>query len=730
MLKRLICGVLLWSAVPMGITANSVLMGALTALEQDGGGREEGSTAEATLITLIERFSGELALIAERFSLHSFNDIHSFSSIITVFFPSTLPASSQTSRAEVVYLFPLESSLAQLMLAFNLMYELSVSPRTVNARIVFLGAETAPLVFDEHSQMRADAYPIGSRSWLRRYSVASDSQLFYFNFASPTHRITIGSSGQSVSPRSGIRAAQQALRTGSATIRLKRGGFLSYTTTELSIDHYLEAGYQAVMIEGADELTTENLDMRQWAAHLAQQLTLLAKQPSLDADPDRNFLIMGEWMMGEKSYLLFLGGIFAALLLVLTAKRRSYRVQRRFLRRNVKHFLYLVPWVFLSLFLSSFIAHDSLIQRNNENLWQFIPFAFVLYKIMLTLLVGTLLSRLLVHVVALHQPRFYTAAAVFFSLINVVVFSLFNILLVIPFLWFFCCVVAFSLSRTRRSRLLWGGVAPIPLLVLGKLWLDPQQSVGFFNLLLFNSFKGNIMLTFMFLPVFLMSTAIVYQRAFLRLYHKHFQSMEWLYGMLALVILGYILTYQPYGRDRLQPIHVVARGQLPDGYGLAYITSTQGLGDVILTINDNRQLLSLGQEPQKNNIFFPLSTQFYLDGTMRIHRGRNMIELTIESDELPSYIDILLQTEERMGVVDANFPIRWIEEAGATPVLRLFIGQNPPNPLAVRITTDPLKQLRVEAHVIFRNPPTIRLERDYGYLNYSVLQLTRTISLS
>ncbi len=662
-------------------------------LEGAAGGRATVGFIEDTL-----RSAG-IAFSEQQFSGLEKN--HSFSRIISV-------TISGASPDTLVIAAPINNTLdaakgssgeVNIAAALELARSLSQSPPPLTVRILFLGAE-APLVrfpADPVDDM-GKSYPLGSRLFLANYFPDAPVAVVYLNFTRAATPVSIEpGGGNSVAPSWLVQGTIEAAQEAGFAFNLAANRILSYrlsrAESESPIAPYLEQEVPAILLTtaAAASPTDSELWYRQLFTFVGRFLNDHAS--GLPADWDHHYLMVdagGTYLFyGEKQTLIILMLVAALALLYAVARRKRILRYTRTVVRNFWNLPALLAIMFLFLLVSTVLIQSFLDLRDFPTLWQHYPVLFFAWKISLSLFLSTLVFRLLRRLPISRNGSFYSASALFFLLLDVVIAAVINLSFANYFLYAFIFSFLFSITRSRWTKLLF--LAAAPLLLLKAAWdtltLPELQLV---QPMLLSPIRGNLLLAFVTLPFLLMVIRLDF---LVRHPVRGRTSFATLLAMTAtgaatVVLAAFLIFQRPFGEADPQPVNVVQQVNRDTGADLLTLTSPAPLGHLSFTYGGRP--ISLEGAGRVYSTTLPAGPVLIgVSRSMRAFLGREQTALTIKTSPAGSSsmrlyrVSVSLESTEPLVMYDSGFPFSYARE---NREVVLQIGVDPPNPLQVDYT--------------------------------------------
>ena len=387
--------------------------------------------------------------------------------------------------------------------------------------------------------------------------------------------------------------------------------------------------------------------------------------------------------MDEQTYLALLLATLTAILLygvAFTDRVRKYA-------RTVFRRFWTLPFVFLlgfgSLYLATRLLEGVLALRRMSLLWTELPLLFLSFKLLFALLPLLLLRPLLRRLPLSRNGSFYSAAALLFLFLDIIVLALFNISFTYYFLWAFLFAVLFAVTPSKPLKVLFLLASPYWLLkTLVELFALPQ--LDFCRLLLLSPVNGNLLLTAILLPFVLMLVRIeMVLPTFTRVRRSARSRVagELLAVLLAGLFFSFVL-YQPYNELNRQPVTAEGRIDLSAGTASLHLTSPAPLDGLRLWADGRPLPLPVDSgEAGAPLPGLPPSPPVTLVADAFLDR-RN-VTVRFEQQRRPEAIRLRLSAGRGFVLYDANFPYTRGPRGDEYEIL---IGRNPPIPLDIQLT--------------------------------------------
>ncbi len=667
--------------------------------------RVEGSEGEERAMEYIRRRLDALSVAHRRIDASESDSIHTFSSIIEATVPGRLPDT-------LILAVPVDHAPGEAperdgavnpALALSLLETLSRSrsPSPLSVRVLFLGAEhsgpapqtalAVPQTELRPAQSSSPSDPLGSRLYLKDFFPEHRVTVLYLNLKALPSRLILRSAAPRVAaPYWLIDAATQALEE-AGLFFLVRGNENQIFRIGLSSEHtviepWLRAGYPALSLEG--EYGSE-AGAAGWAGSFQRFFTLFGARfaRGIPETWDLHYLFFQArsfyLIVDEKTYLILLLAALTAILLygvAFTGRVRKYA-------RTVGRRVWTLPVIFLlgfgSLYVATRLLGGVLALRRMSRLWAELPLLFLAFKLLFALLPLLLLRPLLRRLPFSRNGSFYSAAALLFLFLDIVVLALYNISFTYYFLWAFFFALLFAVTPNKLLKLIFLLAAPYWLLkTLVELFALPQPE--FCRLVLLSPVGGNLLLTAVLLPFVLMLLRIeMVLPTFTRVHRRiRFRVAGEVLALLLAGLFVSFLLYQPYNELNRQPVTAEGEIDLAAGTGSLRLSSLAPLDGLRLLAGGRPLLLPAGSDAARAALTdlpppppVSLASHAFLD--------RKNVTVLFEPQRRPDGIRLRLLGAGSFVLYDANFPYIRGPHGDEYEIL---IGRNPPIPLSVKLT--------------------------------------------
>jgi hypothetical protein len=666
--------------------------------------RPEGSPAERSVLRYVEARLEQLGLAFRRFDFQESDLDHSFSSCLSV----TIQGEREDRLLLAVPLnHPLEASRdldgsINIALALQLLERMQRSKPPISVEVLFLGAE-----FGE-----GPGYPMGSRLFLRSFTPAYRVMALYLNLRTIPTRVHIRPGGRGVeAPYWLIDRTTRALRAADLFFLLRGNETqifrIGLTGERTIIEPFLAADYPAVSLEGEYAGLPAGGEQA-WAASFLRFFDefLASFRGGIPETWDRHYLFFQVRNFYFRiSEQLYLGLLIAVLSAVLAYSLVATRRLRRYLRLLGRDFwvlpLYLL-FVFLLLFLSTLALEGIQRLRNMSELWVSLPLPFLAFKLAVSLLIFFAALPLLRRLHISRRGSFYSAAALLFLLLDIVVVAVINISFTYYFLWAFLLGLLFSASPWRPLKLLAFLASPY-WLVKTVLELFSLPVLRFTRFVLLSPLWGNMLLAVVLLPFILMFIRLRMVVPLFRISNRRTRQVAGA-SVFAAVLLGlavFFLSYSPYSRARPQPVTALYTFDQGGSLRRLRLESPAPLGR--LSVWDGRQFIAVDTRRRTWQENLPPAEQLLVTQVVsQAFLDRRNITLDLQPRGEPVRVRLAVSSAEEFVLYDASFP--WERDPGGRRYA-LLIGANPPLPLAVQVTLPQGRSFSVEITLEYDQPP-------------------------
>jgi hypothetical protein len=666
--------------------------------------RLEGSAGERQLLDFIEQRLEYLRIPYSRLDFSESDRIHSFSSCLVADIRGqqedtlilAVPINHPPGTEE-----EFDGSI-NVALALGIIEHISRKTPPLSIKILFLGAEYG---------QTAD-YPMGSRLFLRDFFPDYRVMCLYLNFKRIPSRLYLRGGARGIeAPYWLLDRATNALEK-TDLFFLIRGNEnqifrIGLTSERTIIEPFLKADYPAVSFEG-EYNPLDSLEQENWifSFNLFMAEFLKTFTEGIPETWDRHYLFFQArgfyFSISEKVYLIILLIVLGSILtygLVFTRRLRKYL---RILAHNIWALPLFFLFIFVLLFLSTLVIEGILRVRNMVRLWEQLPLLFLAFKLAVPLAMLFILLSLVKRLPIPRRGSFYSAAALLFLLLDIVVLAVINISFTYYFLWAFTFALLFSAVSYRPLKVLLFLAAPYWIVkTIIELFTLPR--LEFCQILLLSKVGGNLLLTVILIPFILMFIRLKFIFPPVRITSDKLRS-RLTAGAFALILTGLLTTfflYSPYQEQHPQPINAVYVIDEVQGQQYLQLSSPAPLrnvrarnGDTIVSINTHSRLYRLPLADQDEYLQAAISSVGFLD--------RKNISLRLDPWSKPYRVALSVKSDREFVLFDASFP--YTRTPGGKEYT-IHIGVNPPLPLNVELTVPRNRTFTVEVTLEYLQPP-------------------------
>ncbi|NIZ46736.1 hypothetical protein PVA44_04390 [Entomospira nematocerorum] len=660
------------------------------------GNRDEGNSAELLLVQWLLRYGQEHMLNVQRRDLSPLpGGMHSFAYNVDFYFPGE-------NSAEFVFLIPQSHYDASLLLGLTLLDQLRQEIQIpYSMRVIFLSGEQRPSDLIAYAAERQSLYPLGTQQILRLGIVNIHSYLFYYQIEQPTNTYYIGTKQYMRSPLSIVNVVRDLADNLDWQISLSQSNVIPRDLNPRyahPTDFYLGSEYSAISIVGTGEENLSPPDWLAWSRKQASGIIHQAKSVSEISDAyEINYLIIFNRIIREKTYLLVMLFISFIFLIIASVKRHQFRSQWRYLRQKGKAVWLLLPLVYISLFLSTFITYQ--VNTFNVNM-DLVPAQALLlfgYKALWTLFLFALLGRLFEGLQLGSRKKFYTISALVLALIALFVFSIINVVYALAWVWFLTFYMLYVLIKQWHLRFIFTLLAPLAVIYFMQDYFlqNTRQDTEFF---LFNATIGNFLLLLTFSPSLMLGMSLFRQRRVIRM-HRFPPYSNFIFYIVMIFFTTFLLRYDRIDEKvQKQSVWLLAEEEIIGRRSLANLRvwSGRNLGDIRIVNHQTTDEIRLVSVPTMMVSTIPIKSlgrDFRIAISFEEVLSRTLTIIDLGGLDQAQYVDVMILSDRNFSGIDANFPF-FAENARK---IRLHLGKNPPENIQIRlISNDPL---RIEARV-------------------------------
>jgi hypothetical protein len=650
--------------------------------------RQEGSPAEKGLLAWITARLSSIAVGYSTFDFSQSDFQHSFSSCLRVDLPGR-------SRDTLIVAVPIDGppgaqqgkdGSLSVALALDLITAAKTAPQPLSLTVLFLGAEYG----------EGDAYPMGSTLFLRDFQPEYRVAVLYLKMQQVPSRVLVRGGGRGiVSPYWLMSRCVDSLRDARVPFLLRGDEaqvFRMGTTDErTAIEPYLKAGYPSVGLEGEyHELSEGEAAQRLSSLSAFLRGFLSTSAARIPEAWDRHYLLLQtggtSLIIGEGAYVAILLGALTLSLLYSLVFRRGLKKYLRLIVRNAYAIVPLAGVSFLFLAAGTYALQAILALRRFPYLWTYAPLTFLALKAGFALFLYAILYNVFRRLPFPRNGSFYSAAALFFLLVDIAVVAVFNISFTYYFLWAYLFVFLSVLVRNRYAKALL--FLPAPLLGLNgliRVFLAP--ALPFCHFLLLSPLWGNLLVAGVSLPFILVLARLGLLFPGHGILRRRVREVI-LAGILLAggAVLGVrLLTFSPFSASSPQPMTAVQTITVsPSGETSSTtlaISSPAPLGAISVTDSSGVRPV----DPVGNSLTLPLpvtaSPVRIAEASRQLLQERNLtVDVTMPSR--PQLMSVTISAPDDFVLLDSSFPA--IREGPRS--YRLLVGALPPNPLSLQVT--------------------------------------------
>jgi hypothetical protein len=650
--------------------------------------RQEGSQAESALLDWIGARLAAMGMRAVPFDFSRSDFEHSFSRCLRVDVPGR-------SRDSLILAVPVdappgagpnEDGSINVALALDLLDHLKGTTPPLSLVVLFLGAEYGD----------ADAYPMGSTLFLRDYQPDYRAAVLYLNLRSVPGRILVRGGGRGiVSPFWLMNRCVDSLRASLVPYLLQADEVQAFrlgaTDERTLIEPWLRAGYPSVGLEGEygaprvpgspDMLPALSLFLRGFVD---------AGRSGIPEEWDRHYLLLqaGELslIVGEKAYIAVFAGSFAAVLLFALVFLRRLKKYVRTLLRNIAAIVPMAALVFLFLVAGTYAARGILGLREFPLLWRYAPLEFLGLKICAALFLSAALYNPLRRLPVPRNGSFYSAAALFFLLVEIIVVAVFDITFTSYFLWAFVLVFFSTLARSRWAKVALALPAPFwGIRGIIKVFLVP--ALPFCRIITLSPVLGNLLVAGACLPfiLVLLRLGLIFPGKGLLRRGKRELLLAGVLFVAGSMLAVRLLTFSPFSPEAPQPIAatqtiVIGADGRTSSTSLQIESPAPVRGISLSTPAGPRPLPSgwKGDPLPLDSVDSPLRVTVDAGQFLR----QQTLALGVDMPSRPRSFSLAIESVDDFVLYDSSFPA----VRNGPRSYRLLVGAFPPAPLSLQVS--------------------------------------------
>jgi hypothetical protein len=647
--------------------------------------RHEGSAEEKALVAWITGRLSAMGLAASTLDFSQSDFEHSFSACLRVDIPG---ASRDTLILAVPLNTPIDATApsdgsVSIALALDVLSHLRGTTPGVSLTVLFLGAEYG----------ESDVYPMGSTLFLRDFQPDFRAAVIYLNLRTVPRTVLVrGGARGIVTPywlmnrtADRLQAAHIPFRMEGETTQIFRMGA---TDERTMIEPWLRAGYPAVGLEG--EYAAGGDDARWMQSFSAFLQGAVTGTVGIPEEWDRHYLLLQAagltLIVREELYVGILAAVLAALLLYSLVFRRGLKKYLRTLRRNLPAILPLALLCFIFLAVGTFAVQGILSLRRFPVLWQYAPLQFLALKICVALFLYAALYNVFRRLPFPRNGSFYSAAALFFLLIDIIVVAAFNVSFTYYFLWAFVFLFLSALVPNRWVKALL--VIPAPLLgIRGIITVFLTPALPFCHFMLLSPVKGNLLVAGAALPFVLAVLRLGLLFPGKGVLRRSIREPV-IAGMLLVasgLLAARLLTFSPFSPDHPQPVSATQTITVGADGQVALTTLSLGSPAPIesLSVMDAQGSHVINRSGPEHSIALsdPASPVSVTQESYKFLQQSN-VTVHVTMPESPRVLSVALTSDADFILYDSSFPPVRVSPRE----YRLLVGAFPPDPLTLQVS--------------------------------------------
>ncbi|MDZ7794113.1 MAG: hypothetical protein U5P10_10610 [Spirochaetia bacterium] len=664
-----------------------------------------------------------------RIDLGGFENFHSFSSIVEANFQGT-------TDNDLYFIFPVnhpmdaaqvKSGAAGLTLALQLCRSLSEMNLTQNVHVLFLGAEYG----------RSDEYKLGTRAFLEEYHSETPSQVLYFTIPTSDFKIELRAAGSGiVSPAWFVEYTSNSLLRNQVAFQFSTIRFnlyqmgLNETTTR--IDPYLDSNLPSLHLFGEpisedSAAAEEHTNIDELHSFL---INYVKSYPEEIPDQwDRHYILykLGTYtqLIPEFSYIIIILALFAAVLLYPFFRRKRFYRYLGSMRRNGWVLPIILALMFFYLLLATIVLEGIALYRQYNLLWQQQPFLLLLLKISIAGFLFALSHRVTTpfHFTRL-RGSFYSAAGLFFLLVNVLILTTYNLSLTLYGAAIFILGFLFTVVRRRLTKLIYL-ILSIVFIIGILLTIFQTGTSRAVYLILLSRVQGNLLIAFHMLPymLFILRLRVLYHHPAQSYTRRITLAFDLLFGTLSIALLVYLLFFYSLSPGSRRPLQVYEQIDAIRNHHTLNFESSEPLGfftygsSPLATAKENGQAVEVESDNRETRKELPFQDPL-LDVTIdsRDFLGRTTYQLGITAPFPIEDLQVTLSSEASITLYDSDFPVSPLRDPNT---LQFHIGRFPSNPFSFTFTVpEELKGVLKIAAEVYSLPYTTQLDRSRFDIEY------------
>lgn len=656
----------------------------------------ENSKNEIETFKEVRLFAKSLYLTPRQLNFNNFTNYHSFSSNLEIMI-------NGTSHQEIVYVCNINAPYLTIYTMLSTMEKLAREKNLViGARFLFLGAESG---YDSF-------YPIGSRNYFDNYSPIDNSLILYFNIDKPSKFLQI-------SPLYNKRVDLDLIKNIQAMLFEKSISAIyneKYNFFKTNVQNNSITNSPSALISNIDSSISFENNLDSWVKNLTDAVLIHHKKTTtINNNLDYNYFNLRFFFISEFNLIVLYLIILFIILIPIT---NPYSKLNNYLRGTISH-LWIVLLFFVILYfcnvLSSYATNSIIKKQTYFNLLNEIPDTIFLFKTFFALFIAILCLGILKILNIRYSDNVYTSSSFLFLIISIIILLVFKIdLALVEILFLIFIIYIFYLKETAvkwifRSVITFSTIFLNLLFISHILSLLNNNSSYFYN----NIYLQNLVLTFLMLPLFLLSKPI-----YLPIIREHIPIKRQLFSFLILTTLyTYILSYKPYKpfSKKNPPLSINYYENSSIGKSDIVVRTIKPIEKLTVRLSDG---IILNLTNLKNTLYFSKSAKNFFTPTItkEYPLGRQKVSVNLKFNSSVENVKLKLIANKAIGTIDCNFPIMIEDPTNSPNIATIFIGKNPPTDLTVYFVTK--EQLTYKLNVMAINYGDIEVkEADQYRLN-------------
>lgn len=683
--------------------------------------RIENSQGEKSAANFIEARLKDNNIKYTRYELSESETINSWSVTIDAILPGK-------SGNEIFMIFPLNhqpeaipgrDGSANLAAALSLIEKLKDTELPQTVHVVFMGAEFG----------KSREYPLGTKDYLSNYYPEMNSAFLYFDFEYIPNRVKINYSGTGyISPLWILKKSIRSLDTAGLDFTTEKGinliNRLGLNNGPSVIDSYFTNEYPVIHFQGSYSgyYTPDKKSILALQTFLFELVYreggLIPSNPEWDSHYLYLRILDYKLFINETSYVLILLVLISLIIIYPFIAHKRFKKYRKIIIRHFWNMPVIFLIMFLLLWISTMIIHIILKIQSFPSLWEIAPLYFLTLKLTVSILIFLLTLRLFKGIHFSRRGTFYSAAAMIFIIIDLLILISVDIsfsFYLRPVLIF---IFAFTIFRNRWIKLIFLSLTVLVLTtgVINIFLLDTRRVI---HLILLSPVIGNLIITANLIPV----TLMIFRLQFL--YHQNnikkakiiTISSDLLLSAISIGLFIYLSIFNPYGKDRLQPVTISENiGIGNDKREISFI-SPAPLGEFTYSTSSNRTTVNISETSYTTFVSAPPNLP-EINITDISFLKRTQYTITIDSLLIPQKIIAVLRGNEEFLLFDSNF----LTINNDNKTTEFLIGSNPKLPMDLTFTlhNDFKGELSLQLEFI-EYPSMIKLESENFDSEHSIV---------